>query len=60
MSSLQCETRAQEEGPGGGGEAMYLEVIIKTIFDDVSPKVSIYLKDGSILSLLTFKTVGHL
>ena len=43
--------------PGGVGD---LEVIIKIIFDKISPKRRIYLKEGSILSLLSFKIVGHL
>lgn len=43
--------------PGGVGD---LEVIIKIIFDKISPKRRIYSKEGSILSLLSFKIVGHL
>lgn len=46
--------RAQEEAPH---EATYLEVIIKTIFDDISPKERIHSKEEFILSLLGFKTL---
>lgn len=46
----------ESSGGSPGGSSPFLEVIIKTIFDEVSPKGKIYLKEGPTLSILSFKT----